>query len=133
MRKQPHSQADIDDIETWVKYKKYLCGHCRAACCRLPVEVGSKDLIRFGLMDVFELKDSLKHIARRLIKAGIVGHFHSRSATLTLSRMANGDCIYLDQKSKCCTIYIKRPDTCRNHPHIGPRPGYCAFSSNHHS
>ncbi|MCK5516299.1 MAG: YkgJ family cysteine cluster protein, partial [Desulfobulbaceae bacterium] len=37
------------------------------------------------------------------------------------------DCLYLDQKTRRCTIYTKRPDTCRNHPQIGPRPGYCAF------
>jgi Fe-S-cluster containining protein len=24
-------------------------------------------------------------------------------------------------------VYERRPDTCRNHPQVGPRPGYCAF------
>ncbi|MFO6369419.1 YkgJ family cysteine cluster protein, partial [Pseudomonas aeruginosa] len=46
---------------------------------------------------------------------------------LTLTRMANGDCLYLDRKTRLCTIYARRPDTCRNHPRIGPRPGYCAY------
>ena len=41
--------------------------------------------------------------------------------------MSNNDCLYLDRKSRLCTIYEKRPDTCRNHPKIGPRPGYCAY------
>ncbi len=127
MRRLPRTQADIDDIGTWVKHKKYLCSHCDAGCCRLPVEAKSGDLIRMGLMDEFELEDSLKHVARRLIKAGVIEHFHSRSGTFTLSRMANGDCLYLDQKTRRCTMYTKRPDTCRNHPQIGPRPGYCAF------
>jgi len=44
-----------------------------------------------------------------------------------LVRMSNNDCYYLDRKSRLCTIYDKRPDTCRNHPKIGPRPGYCAY------
>jgi Fe-S-cluster containining protein len=128
MSKSPRTQVDIDDIDTWVKYKKHLCKPCDAGCCGLPVEAKSEDLIRMGLMNEFELEDNLKHVARRLIKSGVIEHFHSRSATFTLSRMANGDCLYLDQKSRLCTIYTKRPDTCRNHPQIGPRPGYCAFS-----
>ncbi|MFO6335145.1 YkgJ family cysteine cluster protein, partial [Pseudomonas aeruginosa] len=33
----------------------------------------------------------------------------------------------LDRKTRLCTIYARRPDTCRNHPRIGPRPGYCAY------
>ncbi len=41
--------------------------------------------------------------------------------------MSNNDCLYLDRKSRLCTIYDKRPDTCRNHPKVGPRPGYCAY------
>jgi Fe-S-cluster containining protein len=45
----------------------------------------------------------------------------------TLARRANDDCIYLDGHSRRCTIYERRPRTCRNHPAIGPRPGYCAF------
>jgi len=45
----------------------------------------------------------------------------------TLTRMANGDCLYLDRQTRLCTVYAKRPDTCRNHPRIGPRPGYCAY------
>ncbi|MFO6138957.1 YkgJ family cysteine cluster protein, partial [Pseudomonas aeruginosa] len=45
----------------------------------------------------------------------------------TLTRMANGDCLYLDRKTRLCSIYARRPDTCRNHPRIGPRPGYCAY------
>ncbi|MCK5516300.1 MAG: hypothetical protein KAI39_05435, partial [Desulfobulbaceae bacterium] len=77
MRRLPRTQADIDDIGTWVKHKKYLCSHCDTGCCRLPVEAKSGDLIRMGLMDEFELEDSLKHVARRLIKAGVIEHFHS--------------------------------------------------------
>ena len=48
-------------------------------------------------------------------------------ADARLTRMSNDDCLYLDRKSRLCTIYDKRPDTCRNHPKIGPRPGYCAY------
>lgn len=119
--------TDIDDTSTWVKYRKKICNACVASCCSLPVEVKAADLVRMELMDEFELQDDLKLVARRLKKAGIVEHFHSKSETFTLARMANGDCLYLHPQKRRCTVYQQRPDTCRNHPHIGPRPGFCAF------
>lgn len=119
--------ADIERLETWVKYHKSLCASCRGTCCSLPVEVRLDDLIRMGEADEFERQEPLKQIARRLMKAGVVGHFNHKSGLFTLARRANGDCRYLDPSSRLCTIYAKRPDTCRNHPQIGPRPGYCAW------
>ncbi|WP_459943772.1 YkgJ family cysteine cluster protein [Desulfocastanea catecholica] len=35
--------------------------------------------------------------------------------------------MFLDGRTRRCTIYATRPETCRNHPRVGPRPGYCAF------
>ncbi|HEY4665448.1 MAG TPA: YkgJ family cysteine cluster protein, partial [Comamonas sp.] len=26
-----------------------------------------------------------------------------------------------------CTVYEKRPETCRLHPKKGPKPGWCAY------
>lgn len=123
----PRVQADINNTSTWSKYKKRFCDHCQGSCCSLPVEVKVKDLIRMDHMDEFELQDNLKHVARRLIKKGVVEHFHSRTETFTLARMASGDCLYLDARTRRCTVYNQRPDTCRNHPQVGPRSGYCAF------
>lgn len=123
----PSHQADLDNTSTWAKYSKKLCEYCGASCCSLPVEVKPVDLIRMGLMDEFELAEELKHVARRLQKKQLIDHFHSKSETFTLARMANGDCLYLDSMTRRCTIYGKRPDTCRKHPQVGPRPGYCAF------
>jgi hypothetical protein len=123
----PAIQANIDNIATWAKHSKRLCDHCGATCCSLPVEVKSSDLIRMELMDEFELQDDLKQIARRLMKQRLVEHFHSKTGTFTLARMASGDCMFLDSRSRRCTIYQRRPDTCRNHPQVGPRSGYCAF------
>ena len=123
----PTSQADIDNSATWAKYSKRLCDHCSASCCKLPVEVQASDLIRMELMDEFELEEDLKHIARRLMKQHLVEHFHSKTKTFTLVRMASGDCLFLDSQSRRCAIYFQRPNTCRNHPQVGPREGYCAF------
>ena len=127
MIKLPDIHTDIDNISTWTKYRKKLCDYCNGSCCTLPVEIKASDLIRMNLMDEFELESNLKFVARKLIKQHLVDHFHSKTKTFTLARMANGDCIFLDNKTRRCTIYPQRPDTCRNHPQVGPRSGYCAF------
>lgn len=112
---------------TWVKYRKGLCNDCLAVCCSLPVEVTIGDLVRMDLIDAFEAEEPAKEVAKKLRKQGLIDHFNFKSEIFTLARLANDDCIFLDQKSRRCTIYAKRPDTCRNHPQIGPRPGYCAY------
>lgn len=127
-RQHRHIQVIPDEPTTWSKYQKKFCADCMATCCSLPVEVKTSDLIRIGLMAACEEGSDLRFIARRLKKAGLIEHFHHRSATLTLARMANGDCCYLDSRTRLCTIYEQRPDTCRNHPQVGPRSGYCAYT-----
>ncbi|WP_127475433.1 YkgJ family cysteine cluster protein [Sulfurivermis fontis] len=123
----PRTGADPERLTTWHKYRNGLCDDCRATCCTLPAEVRVTDLIRLGVMDAFEAEEPLKPIARRLEKAGLIEHFNLRSGLFTLARRANGDCVYLDAATRRCTVYERRPDTCRNHPRIGPRPGYCAY------
>jgi len=120
--------ADPERTETWIKYTgNDLCHSCRATCCSLPVEVRLKDLIRLGVIDEFEAGEPAKQIAKRLSKEGIVGRFNQKSGIFTLEQHSSGDCLYLDQKTRLCTVYANRPDTCRNHPKIGPKPGYCAY------
>ncbi|HEY0633821.1 MAG TPA: YkgJ family cysteine cluster protein [Gammaproteobacteria bacterium] len=127
MKKLRLVDADLERPATWVKFTPQLCDNCRASCCTMPAEVRITDLIRMGVADPFELEEPLKLIARRLIKAGIIDHFNHKSERFTLARRANGDCIYLDHTTRRCTIYQQRSDTCRNHPRIGSRPGYCAY------
>lgn len=127
MKPQLIPAADVDRLDTWQKYRKGLCDSCRATCCTLPVEVRLEDLIRLGLVDEFERGEPLKQIAKRLNKEGVVERFHHKSGVFTLSRMSNNDCLYLDTRSRRCTVYERRPATCRNHPQVGPRPDYCAY------
>jgi len=117
--------VDIERCETWLPWHKKLCDACAALCCRLPVEVRNADLLRMGLIDTFELQDPPKAIAKRLMKAGIVAHVNIKEAVYTLAQHSSGDCMYLNRETRRCTIYDKRPETCRNHPVIGPRPGFC--------
>lgn len=121
------ASADPDRLETWARYSNGLCGDCRATCCTLPVEVRLEDLIRLEVIDAFERDEPAKQVAKRLSKAGIIEHFNQKHGIFTLTRLANGDCLYLDRQTRLCTVYAKRPDTCRNHPRVGPRPGYCAY------
>ena len=122
-----NSPVDVNDLSTWTKHKQQLCSECRANCCTMPVEVKVADLVRMGAITAFEAEEPLKSLAKKLKKEGVVEHFNFKNQIFTLVRFANNDCLYLDPISRRCVIYEKRPDTCRNHPLIGPRPGYCPY------
>lgn len=118
--------VDVDRCETWTRYRAGLCDNCHAHCCTMPVEVRLPDLVRLGLVDPFEAEhEAPKQIARRLEKAGQVDHFNFKHGIFTLARRASGDCLFLDAITRRCTVYEKRPDTCRKHPQVSPRPGHC--------
>jgi hypothetical protein len=119
--------ADPTRTETWTKYRPGLCEDCLAGCCRLPVEVRIEDLVGMELIDPFAAGEPAKELAKKLRKSGVVAHFNYKHSIFTLAQRANADCLFLDQISRRCTIYEQRPGTCRNHPRIGPRAGYCAF------
>ena len=93
----------------------------------MPVEVKISDLVRMGAITAFEAEEPLKNLAKKLKKEGVVEHFNFKNQIFTLVRFATNDCLYLDPGSRRCVIYEIRPDTCRNHPLIGPRPGYCPY------
>lgn len=96
----------------------------------MPVEVRLPELIRLGLVDPFEAENEApKQIAKRLDKAGLIEHFNFKNSIFTLARRASGDCHFLDAKTRLCTVYAQRPETCRTHPQLGPRPGYCPFGA----
>ena len=113
--------ADLDRTETWIRYDKAMCLDCVSSCCTLPVEARLSDLIRMGVVDEFEKGEPLKDIAKRLKKEGIVERLNAKTGLFTLVRLSNNDCLYLHPKTRLCTIYDQRPETCRNDPRFGPR------------
>jgi len=126
----PIAIVDVDRPETWTKYRSGLCDDCAANCCTMPVEVKLPDLVRLGLVDDFEAEhEPAKQIAKRLTKAGLVEHFNFKNSIFTLARRASGDCHYLDAVTRRCKVYEKRPNTCRLHPQVGPRPGHCPYGA----
>lgn len=122
--------VDVDRLETWTRYRNGLCDSCVANCCTMPVEVKLADLVRLGLVDPFEAEhEAPKQIAKRLAKAGLIDHFNFKNEIYTLARRASGDCSFLDATTRRCTVYEQRPDTCRKHPQVSPRPGYCPYGA----
>ncbi|WP_374592355.1 YkgJ family cysteine cluster protein [Aquabacterium sp.] len=120
--------VDVDRLDTWTRYRSGLCDNCVANCCTMPVEVKLADLVGLGLVDPFEAEhEAAKQIARRLTKAGLLDHFNFKHEIFTLARRASGDCSFLDAVTRRCTVYERRPGTCRKHPQVGPRPGYCPY------
>ncbi len=116
-----HSQRPSE----WTKYRKGLCEGCWSGCCTLPVEVSAADLIRLELITEDEAASSLKKVARRLMKEGIIQAYQSKAQLFILEQRSGRDCIFLGEKNRLCTVYQKRPEVCRVFPKIGPRPGYC--------
>jgi Fe-S-cluster containining protein len=124
------SIVNVDNCDTWTRYRSGLCNTCAANCCTMPVEVKLSDLVRLTLVDAFEAEhEEPKVIAKRLLKAGLIEHFNFKNSIFTLARRANGDCANLDAKTRRCTVYDKRPNTCRLHPQVGPKPGYCPYGA----
>jgi Fe-S-cluster containining protein len=124
------SIVDVDNCDTWTRYKSGLCNTCAANCCTMPVEVKLADLVRLELVDPFEAEhEEPKQIAKRLQKAGLIERFNYKNNIFILPRRANGDCAHLDATTRRCTVYDKRPNTCRLHPQVGPKPGYCPYGA----
>lgn len=118
-------RPDIDRPSTWKPYKTDMCKGCWGGCCTMPVEIKLADLIRLELCTEDEAAGSIKKLSKRLIKEGYIVSYRQGTEFFMLSQKANRDCYFLDSKTRLCTVYEKRPETCRQFPSIGPRPGFC--------
>jgi Fe-S-cluster containining protein len=118
-------RSDPQKPSTWKPYKKGMCEGCVAGCCTLPLEVSAFDLIRLGVLTEDEASASLKKAARRLIKEGVIRSYLAKTGVFMVEQRGGGDCYFLDEKTRLCTVYEKRPEVCRTFPRIGPRPGWC--------
>ena len=122
--------SNIDFPSTWKKHKPSLCRGCLAGCCTMPVEVKIEDLVRLGLVGNSEALGSQKKIANQLLKSKVIVNFRQNTGLFMLAQKPNQDCIFLDSKTRLCTVYERRPGVCRQFPEIGPRPGFCPAKSN---
>jgi len=111
---------------TWLAYRETNCASCQAVCCKLPLEVRAPDLVRLGLATEDEVI-SPKRVGKRLVREGLVRSFRAATGFFLLEQKPNGDCRFLGPDRRC-TVYEKRPDTCRDFPSkVGPRVGYCPY------
>lgn len=92
----------------------------------MPVEVMIPDLIRMGILVDFHLELSEKEQVKEALKNKTIVRYTPSTRKFTLAQKPDNSCVYLDAQKRC-TIYELRPETCRNHPKIGPRPNYCAY------
>ncbi len=119
--------TDKDKPWTWVPYKDGLCNNCYGSCCTMPVEVTSEDLVRLELASQDEIDQSTKKVAKRLMKEGVLSSYRDGTGLFMMTQRPNGDCYFLDLKTRLCKVYAKRPGVCRQFPSIGPKPGSCPY------
>ena len=121
--------VDVDSTDRWSRYRAGMCDTCAANCCTMPLDVQLSDLVRLGVVDAFEAENiDPKLIAKRLLKMRVIDHFNNKNSVFTLGRRSTGDCNFLDAKTRRCTQYENRPETCRLHPvKKSPKPGFCAY------
>ena len=119
---------DIQQPNTWKAYKNGLCDGCWSGCCTLPLEVSAYDLIRLEVITEDEAASSLKKVSKKLKKEGVIQSYRATSGLFIIEQRHGRDCIFLDEKSRRCTVYEKSPEVCRQFPKIGPRPGFCPAS-----
>lgn len=119
-------KTDKDRPSTWKKYLPDFCTQCLGHCCAMPVEVKASDLVRLGITDEDELTNSIKKTAKRLKKDGYISSYREGTEFFMLTQKSNEDCFFLDSGTRLCTVYDKRPDTCRDFPSkVGTRVGFC--------
>lgn len=116
----------LKNLSHWTHYKKGMCESCEGLCCYMPVEAVTSDLIRMGILVEFHLELSEKEQIKEALKHPGVTRFTASTGKFTLAQKPDSSCFFLDS-NKRCTQYEVRPDTCRNHPKIGPKPGFCAY------
>ncbi len=119
-------EEHLKDLSRWTLYKKGLCDTCEGLCCYMPVEVRTSDLVRLGILVEFHLELSEREQIKEALKHPAVARYTPSTEKFTLTQKHDSSCFFLDQ-NKRCTTYETRPETCRNHPKIGPRPNYCAY------
>jgi Fe-S-cluster containining protein len=122
-------KTDKDKPQTWIKYKESLCNSCVGTCCTMPVEVKIEDLILLRKISEDDRHISRNKLVKRLKKEGLIRSYRESTQLFMLSQRPNGDCVFLNEVSRRCDVYIDRPGVCRRFPEVmGLRPGFCPMT-----
>jgi hypothetical protein len=100
---------------------RYDCARCPAYCCSYPeIEVGKRDIARlarhFGLTYEQAEERFTKYDAAEKVRA-----LRHRK-----DEVFDTVCMFLDARTRGCTVYEARPGVCRDYPD-SPRCGYYEF------
>ena len=107
----------IDNVKT-VKLH-YDCLKCPAYCCSYErIDVGKRDLNRLARHFGIDVETARRRFTK--IKDGDVVLRHQKDAIF------GSVCMFLDTKTRRCTIYEARPAVCHEYPDK-PRCGYYEF------
>jgi uncharacterized protein len=121
-------KSDKDRPSTWKPYREGLCQSCTGACCTMPVEVRSEDLLRLKLINEDELHASKKKIFKRLKVQGYLQSYRESTQLFMLQSKPSGECVFLDSTTRKCSVYAIRPEVCRDFPLVGPRIHWCPYT-----
>lgn len=93
----------------------------------MPVEVRVADLVRLEILSEQDLENEAERLlAKQLIKQKIVKSYRESTGLFMLQQQSDGACLFLDAKTRRCTVYDNRPNVCRDFPErVGNRLGYC--------
>lgn len=115
----------LDDPSAWRPWPG-SCDGCWAGCCHLPVDVERGDLVRLGWLDAAEARAPAAWIFLRLKARGLLQAVNVKADRFVLAQGEGGRCRLLGADARC-TVYDRRPATCRAFPDVGPRPGCCPW------
>ena len=99
----------------------YDCSKCPAYCCSYPtIDITERDLKRLARHFEVDVETARERFTK--IKDGIMVLRHQRD------HIFDSVCMFLDKKTRRCTIYEARPKVCHTYPDR-PRCGYYDFLS----
>ena len=99
----------------------YDCAKCPAYCCSYDeIELQEMDIRRLAKHLDLDRDAFLKRYAKRGDKLPVLRHHRDT--------LFGSVCVFLDSKTRQCTVYDARPNVCRTYPDR-PRCGYYDFLS----
>ena len=99
----------------------YSCKKCPGYCCSYPeIEVTPRDIERLGKRFGLAYRDAEARFTKHDAKEGVQLLRHRKDTVYDTV------CMFLDQKTRRCTVYEARPGVCREYPDSS-RCGYYEF------
>jgi Fe-S-cluster containining protein len=100
---------------------RYSCAKCPAYCCSYPeIEVTPRDIERLGKRHGLGFREAEERFTKYDAKEKVRLLRHQKDTVFATV------CMFLDRKTRRCTVYESRPGVCRDYPDSS-RCGYYDF------